>query len=110
MRLLELLEPLGPPETHRAFRLHPRLAIVALDAAGRDAATASLDEMFAGLGDNIGGLVEVHGILLDLSGATLRRLTLDGVLHPIVRSSDLPGVPSVDASRARRRTERQLDE
>src|SRR4051794_21343187 len=110
MRLLELLDPLGHPDPDRARRLHPRLAIVELDATGRDAATAGLDEIFAGLGETAAGLVEVHGILLELSGATLRVLTLDGVLHPIVRSSDLPGVPSLDASRARRRTERHLDE
>ena len=90
--------------------MHPRLAIVELDAASRDATTGRLDEIFAGLGEAVAGLVEVHGILLDLSGPTLRRLTLDGVLHPIVRSSDLPGVPALDASRARRRTERHLDE
>jgi hypothetical protein len=110
MRLLELVEPLGSPAAPVALRLHPRLAVVELSAARRDLATARLDEVFAGLGDDLAGLVEAHGILLDLTGPTLVQLTLDGVMHPIVRSSDLPGVPALDASRARRRTERHLDE
>ncbi|MCU1346941.1 MAG: hypothetical protein JWL70_3207 [Acidimicrobiia bacterium] len=123
MRLLELLEPTAsksdvvadapapaasPPSV--VLRLHPRLAVVELDAAARDLATTRLDEIFAGLGGESVGLVEAHGILLDLSGPTLTRLALDGVIRPVVRCTDLPGVPALDASRARRRTERQLDE
>ena len=56
---------------------------------------ARLLDVLAGLPagrTSVGGLIEAHGVLLDLAAATLGLLDLDQPLDVLVRAGDLPAV------------------
>ena len=95
--------------------LHPRLTLVrGLDPARRTQLLDAVDALVNGRPTELDGVVEVHGVLIDVgSEAFLSVLGLGGeAIDPIVRRGDLPGPgheESLAASR-RRHVERTLDE
>jgi hypothetical protein len=89
MRLLQLqLDGDDGP----ALELHPRLTILSgLDDAGRARLIEAVRSLPSGSGPAVGGLVEAHGVLFDLSPETLELLGMHSDLDPVVSRSDLPG-------------------
>lgn len=75
-----------------ALDFHPMVTVVnGLTNAGRAAVIQAVTALPKGLDPGCGGLVEAHGILLDLDAHTLALLDLDGDLDVLVRGSDIPG-------------------
>jgi hypothetical protein len=95
--------------------LHPQLTLVrGLDPARRAQLLHAVDSLVNGRPTEMDGVVEAHGVLIDLGSEVFRSvLGLGGdPLDPIVRRGDLPG-PGHDESLAasrRRQAERTLDE
>ena len=89
MRLLQL-----NPNADEASALdfHPMVTVVtSLSAAGREKVIRAITALPRGGDPGCEGLVESHGILLDLSPETLGLLDLHGDLDVLVRSSDVGG-------------------
>lgn len=97
MRLLQL-DPEGPRPSGEApedavLDLHPRVSVVTgLGGAGRERVLRALTALPRGADPGCAGLVEAHGIILDLDAATLALLGLDAGTDRdvVVRSADLP--------------------
>src|SRR5690606_8816334 len=96
MRLLQLNS--NGNETS-ALDFHPMVTVVnGLTDAGRSTVINAVTALPKGLDPGCAGLVEAHGILLDLDVDTLALLDLNGDLDVLVRSSDLPGSSGVASS------------
>jgi hypothetical protein len=97
VRLLQL-DPEGPlpsgdPTPDDAvLDLHPRVSVVTgLSEAGRARVLRALTALSRGGDPGCAGLVEAHGVILDLDASTLALLGLDTDLDVVVRADDLPG-------------------
>jgi hypothetical protein len=99
MRLLRLVAP-----GDFAVDLHPYVTVLAgCTAEQRTALLAAFQAAVQGRTAGLGGLIEVHDVLLDLDEATLALLELDGVsVDVVVEPGDLPGANTVDAGRIER--------
>lgn len=76
------------------IELHPYVTVIrGLDPEVRARLLAVLAEIPGGQ-SSVGGLIEAHGILLDLAPATLGLLDLQTDLDVVVRPGDLPGAPA----------------
>ena len=94
-----------------ALELHPLVTVVrGLAPAARAELVDVLDGVPAGRAP-VTGLVEAHGVLLDLSADTLALLDLSDPLPVVVTAADLPGTPTPDTSglAAARATVRDAD-
>jgi hypothetical protein len=91
MRLLQL----NPnADESSALDFHPMVTVVtSLSAAGREKVIRAITALPRGGDPGCDGLVESHGILLDLSPETLGLLDLHGDLDVLVRASDI-GIPA----------------
>jgi hypothetical protein len=88
MRLLQL-NPDGTEES--ALDLHPIITVInGLGVGGRDAVIRAVTAIARGQNPGIGGLVEAHGVMLDLTPETLALLDLGADLDVLVRSDDIP--------------------
>ncbi len=88
MRLLQL-NPNGSEAS--ALDLHPMLTVVTgLGPTGRDVVLKAIEALPAAADPGCSGLVEAHGVLLDLDVGSLRLLGLDGERDVVIRSTDLP--------------------
>jgi hypothetical protein len=96
MRLLSL-NPNGSEES--ALDFHPIVTVVnGLGLLGRQQVLHAISTLPTGADPGIGGLVEAHGVLLDLSPDTLAMLDLKvGDLDVLVRPTDLPHPGADDA-------------
>ncbi len=97
MRLLQL-DPEGRQPSGEAapddavLDFHPRLTVVTgLSPAGHDRVVRALTALPGGRDPGCPGLVEAHGIILNLDAATLDVLGLGTDLDVLVRAGDLPG-------------------
>jgi hypothetical protein len=90
MRLLELrANGVGSP----TLEFHPNLTIVyGMSPVGRELVISAVSSLPAGVDTGLGGLVEAHGILFDLSSETLEILGMSEDVDVVVRADDLPGV------------------
>src|SRR4051812_39419506 len=95
MRLLRLQGPDAGP----TLDLHPYVTVVSgLSVAAREKVIAALGALPSGADPEMTGLVEAHGVLLDLDAATLQLLDFDKELDVVVRATDLDqleGEPSL---------------
>jgi hypothetical protein len=94
MRLLQL-DPDGSEEL--ALDFHPVITIVTgLGRTGRQRLLAAIRALPRGADPGCPGLVEAHGVMLDLREETLKMLDLHSDLDVLVRSDDMPapGSPS----------------
>jgi hypothetical protein len=73
----------------RTLLVHPRLAVVEADESTRGTVVEALTVALNG-GGPCAGLVEVHGMLLDLDRATLRLLDVDPGLPLVLGTQDIP--------------------
>jgi hypothetical protein len=89
MRLLELrTNGSGSP----TVEFHPNLTVVyGLSGDGREAVIRAIEALPAGDDAGMTGLLEAHGILFDLSAATLGVLGMGEPVDVVVRADDLPG-------------------
>jgi hypothetical protein len=95
MRLLQI-DPNGSETT--ALDFHPMITVVTgLTPSGRELVLRVARSLGAGEDPGLGGLVEAHGVLLDLNRETLELLDLDAHTVPLVSESDLPPGPTLDA-------------
>ena len=86
MRLLRLQGPDAGP----TLDLHPYVTVVSgLSGPARDQVIAALSALPSGTEPGMNGLVEAHGVLLDLDAATLELLDFDSDLDVVVRAADL---------------------
>jgi hypothetical protein len=93
MRLLQI-DPNGSETT--ALDLHPMITVVTgLTPSGRDLVLRVARSLGAGSDPGLGGLVEAHGVLLDLNRETLDLLDLRVPNVPLVNDSDLPTGPAL---------------
>src|SRR5947209_6474305 len=107
MRLLQIQLPLdgGGPV---ALDLHPMMTVVSgLDTGARERLVEIIRDLPSGRDPGLGGLVEAHGVLFDLSSETLGLFDLHTDLDAVVRRTDLPG-GSAPAPVARASTEQFL--
>lgn len=75
-----------------ALDFHPMVTVVnGLTDAGRATVIRAVTSLPKGEDPGCHGLVEAHGILLDLDADTLALLDLQGDLDVLVRPSDIPG-------------------
>jgi hypothetical protein len=75
--------------------LHPFVSVVyGLDEETRAQVIDALAAVPAGDDPGLAGLVEAHGLLLDLTPSVLRLLDMRAPLDVVVRRENLPGVPS----------------
>ncbi len=89
MRLLELRSP-GAESPSLEF--HPYLTIVrGLSSEDQDVVIRAIAAIASGSDPGLGGLVESHGIIFDLSPETLGIFGLDSAVDVVVRQDDLPG-------------------
>lgn len=98
MRILRL--DLGPAR----LELHPYVSVVReLDDSTRRRLVDALAGLVTGAVQQAGGLVEAHGVLLDLDGPTLELLDLTAVrdIDVVVRAEQLPGAALGPAARKR---------
>lgn len=88
MRVLRVDDPEpGRP----SLDLHPYLTVVhGLPEAARRRVVEVVASAAAGIDPGVGGLVEAHGLVLELDGRTLRTLDLDAEIDVVVRPDDLP--------------------
>ncbi|HEX8582750.1 MAG TPA: hypothetical protein VF640_10490, partial [Acidimicrobiales bacterium] len=101
MRLLRLTDD-------RTFELdlHPFVTVVqGLDERSRPAVLDAVAALVAGRDPGLRGLVEAHGVLLDLDPATLDLLDLSADVDPVVRAGDIPRSEGPAARAARLATE-----
>jgi hypothetical protein len=95
MRLLQLNT--NGNETS-ALDFHPMVTVVSgLTEDGRSTVIRAVTALPKGQDPGCHGLVEAHGILLDLDADTLALLDLDGDLDVLVRASDIPGAAGAPA-------------
>ena len=96
MRLLRLVA-----SGDYAIDLHPYVTVVTgLTEDQHAAVVAAFQAAVQGRTSELGGLLEVHDVLLDLDERTLALLDLDGVsVDIIVEAADLPGASSSDVGR-----------
>lgn len=99
MRLLQL-NPNGTEES--ALDFHPVITVVSgLGPNGRDQVRRAVAALPKGDDPGCGGLIEAHGLMLDLTADNLAMLDLHGDLDPVVSATDLPrstsAVPGVAA-------------
>ena len=88
MRLLQL-NPNGSEAS--ALDLHPMLTVVTgLGPTGRDVVLKAIEALPTADDPGCAGLVEAHGVLLDLGVDALRLLGLDGPKVVVIRPADLP--------------------
>ena len=89
----------------KRLELHPYISIVAgLTDATREHLVAVLSGVIAGRAAGAAGLVEAHGVLLDLTAENLDLLDMTSsavAVDPIVRADDLPGASLAPAARQR---------
>ncbi|MCX7620317.1 MAG: hypothetical protein N2037_05655 [Acidimicrobiales bacterium] len=91
MRLLQI-NPNGQETS--ALDFHPMITVVrGLGPSGRELVRKVGEAIPRGLDPGVSGLVEAHGVLLDLNEETLRLLDLAAELDVIVDRSDVPGPP-----------------
>lgn len=89
MRLLQL-NPNGNDAL--ALDFHPMITVVqGLSSSGRARVISAITALPQGTDPGCRGLVEAHGVLLDLSADTLALLDFSGDLEVLVQPSDLPG-------------------
>jgi hypothetical protein len=91
MRLLELrTNGVGSP----TLEFHPNLTVVyGMSEHGRELVIDAVAALPSGEAIGLGGLVEAHGILFDLSVETLDILGMRDHVDVVVRADDLPGGP-----------------
>lgn len=101
MRLLQI-NPNGSDAS--ALDLHPMMTVVTgLSPTGRDVVLRAVQALPRGEDPGCTGLLESHGVLLDLDAASLRLLGLETDLDVVVGPADLPShapgaAPGVPAS------------
>jgi hypothetical protein len=89
MRLLQL--SLNPDE-RAPLELHPMLTVVhGLTERDRQRLIRATVAVAQGTEPECGGLLEAHGVVLDLDSAALRLLDMGADVDPLVRRTDLPG-------------------
>jgi hypothetical protein len=89
MRLLQL--SLNPDE-HAPLELHPMLTVVhGLAERDRQRLIRATVAVAQGTDPECGGLLEAHGVVLDLDSAALHLLDMGADVDPLVRRTDLPG-------------------
>lgn len=89
MRLLQL-NPSGNESA--ALDFHPMVTVVkGLSESGRRRIINAVAALPRGGNPGCAGLIEAHGILLDLDEPTLAMLDLEGDLDVIIAADDLPG-------------------
>src|SRR4051794_40519446 len=89
MRLLQL-NPNGNEAA--ALDFHPMVTVVkGLSDAGRRRVINAVAALPRGTSPGCGGLIEAHGILLDLDEDNLQMLDLDGELDVVITPNDMPG-------------------
>lgn len=92
MRLIQL-NPNGSEAN--ALDFHPKVTVVSgLSALGRDLVINAVSALPCADDPGCHGLLEAHGVLLDLSPDTLRLLDLGRELDVVVRATDVPGAVS----------------
>lgn len=93
MRLLQL-NPNGTEAS--ALDFHPMVTVVnGLSARGRERVINAVLALPRGADPGCAGLVEAHGVLMDLNPATLALLDLGADLDVLIRAADMPGATSV---------------
>ncbi|MCU0269765.1 MAG: hypothetical protein MUF83_14130 [Acidimicrobiales bacterium] len=93
MRLLQLT---ANGSSGEALDLHPKVTVVTgLNADGRSRLVRAVAALPRGESPGCHGLVEAHGVLLDLTADSLALLDLHGDLDAVVRATDIPGAASV---------------
>lgn len=93
MRLIQL-NPNGSEAN--ALDFHPKVTVVnGLSPLGRDLVINAVTALPRAGDPGCHGLLEAHGVLLDLSADTLALLDLGRELDVVVRASDVPGAVSV---------------
>lgn len=107
MRILRL----DAPDDGYAVEFHPFVTVVAgLSDEQRAMVGAAFQDAIAGRPPALGGLIEVHGVVLDLDAESLALLELDGVdVDAIVEVADLPGAASAGLDGQLRAAERRLE-
>jgi chromosome segregation protein len=91
------------------LELHPAVTVIeGLAPHQRDRIVAALGGLTSGEAPALGGLVEAHGILLDLDDDTVALLELQSDLDLVVRTADLPGGAETPTERALREAEATL--
>jgi hypothetical protein len=88
MRLLELRSNgVGSP----TLEFHPNLTIVyGLSTAGREQVIRAVEALPAGIDSGMGGLLEAHGVLFDLTPTSLEVLGMIEPAEVVVRPDDVP--------------------
>lgn len=90
--------------------LHPLLTVVTgLSAAGRELVRRSASALPAGDDAGCTGLLESHGIFLDLTNEVLSLLELDRAVDVVIRPEDLRSVDDEDAAAGGRAGEVDLE-
>ncbi len=89
MRLLQLQ---FDGDGRDALDFHPMMTVVSgLDPAMRARLIAAVSALPRGADPGMGGLIESHGVLFELTVDNLGLLDLVGDLDPLIRAADLPG-------------------
>lgn len=95
MRLLQIA---GGGNDQAVLDFHPMITVVTgLSPAARDRLVRAITALPSGSDPGVGGLVEAHGVLMDLAPDTLALLGLHADLDVLVRPHDLPGSAPLDA-------------
>lgn len=98
MRLLQL-NPDGTEES--ALDFHPIITVVnGLGVGGRDVVIRAVTSIARGQDPGIGGLVEAHGVMLDLTPETLALFDLHSDLDVLLKQADIPKGPAAPAPAA----------
>ena len=101
MRLLQL-NPDGTEES--ALDLHPIITVVnGLGIGGREVVIRAVTAIAHGRDPGIAGLVEAHGVMLDLTPETLSMLDLHTELDVLLRPDDIPSSSGLPAPAATNR-------
>lgn len=106
MRILRLVDP-----GNFALEFHPYITVVAGVADDdRDRIVEAFESAALGRTTELRGLIEVHGVVLDLDERALGLLELeDGEIETSVLATDLPGNASSGVGRQVRAAERRLE-
>ncbi|WP_436795608.1 hypothetical protein [Actinospongicola halichondriae] len=106
MRVLRLVDP-----DRYAVEFHPYITVVAeATAEHREAIVTAFEQAAAGRSTVLRGLIEVHGVVLDLDDRALGLLDLDvDDIEICVTAEDLPGSSSADVGRQVREAEARLE-
>jgi hypothetical protein len=98
MRLLQL-NPDGNESA--ALDFHPMVTVVTgLTPSGRARVIEAVTALPKGTDPGCNGLLEAHGILLDLDAKTLRMLDLEAGLDVLIRPEDVPRAPGEQVASA----------